>query len=228
MGERADTRGWGPGWPNCQTKNLVTVVLSTGVRLPVRREIAELVKLLCEAVIARGFIIRAGASWGFACRAIRGSTAPSNHSWGLALDLNAPDHPLGKRNTGMPAYVVELFKRYGWRWGGDYVGRADEMHFEFMGTPADAAADTARARTDLATAGHQGVPVPEEDDMNARAVYSHDGHYWVTNFIDTKQITGSIEFNYLINPGGTPRAEDLKEVHPDWHKSLIDKTPAVV
>lgn len=65
---------------------------------------------------------------------------------------------------------------------------------------------------------------PEEEDM-ALAVYSHDDHYWVTDFIHTKQITGSIEFNYLINPGAKPRAEDLGPVHPTEHASLIDVTP---
>jgi hypothetical protein len=30
----------------------------------------------------------------------------------------------------MPADVVALFKAEGWRWGGDYHGRKDWMHFE--------------------------------------------------------------------------------------------------
>lgn len=168
MGERADTRGWRSGYPNCHPANIVTVTLSTGARLPVHHAIAELVKLICEECIRNGFVIRAGASWGYACRSIRGSTAPSNHSWGLAVDLNAPDHPLGRRNTGMPAFVPALFKRFGFRWGGDYTGRADEMHFEYMGTPATAAQHTAAARSQIAAPGHQPVPVPappEDDDM---------------------------------------------------------------
>jgi hypothetical protein len=31
----------------------------------------------------------------------------------------------------MPAWVVAAFKRQGARWGGDYRGRKDPMHFEF-------------------------------------------------------------------------------------------------
>jgi hypothetical protein len=30
----------------------------------------------------------------------------------------------------MPSDVVVLFKQEGWRWGGDYHGRKDWMHFE--------------------------------------------------------------------------------------------------
>lgn len=81
-----------------------------------------------------------GHCWGFAPRKIRGSaTRWSNHAWGLAIDYNAPAHPLGSRGTWQhPDAVRRVAARYGFRWGGDYSGRADEMHFEYMGTPTQA------------------------------------------------------------------------------------------
>ena len=72
--------------------------------------------------------------WGYAFRNVRGSTDRlSCHSSGSAIDLNATKHPLGKVGT-FPAEKVPMIralaKKYGLKWGGDYKGRADEMHFE--------------------------------------------------------------------------------------------------
>jgi hypothetical protein len=72
--------------------------------------------------------------WGYAYRDVRGSTSTlSNHSSGTAIDLNATQHPLGKVGT-FPIEKVPMIralaKKYGLKWGGDYKGRADEMHFE--------------------------------------------------------------------------------------------------
>jgi hypothetical protein len=72
--------------------------------------------------------------WGYAFRNIRGSTDKlSNHASGTAIDLNATKHPLGKAGT-FPAEKVPMIKalakKYGLKWGGDYVNRKDEMHFE--------------------------------------------------------------------------------------------------
>lgn len=74
--------------------------------------------------------------WGYAERPIRGSsTELSNHASGTAIDLNATRHPLGKRGTFTPIQVANihaLLEQYDGciRWGGDYSGRPDEMHFE--------------------------------------------------------------------------------------------------
>ena len=82
--------------------------------------------------------------WGYCFRNIRGATDKlSNHSSGTAIDLNAPKHPLGKVGT-FPAESVPMIralaKKYGLRWGGDYVNRKDEMHFEINLPPAKVAA----------------------------------------------------------------------------------------
>lgn len=75
--------------------------------------------------------------WGYAEREIRGGTALSNHASGTALDLNAPRHPLGARNTFTDAQEKAIRARLKVyegciRWGGDYQNRADEMHFEIV------------------------------------------------------------------------------------------------
>lgn len=73
--------------------------------------------------------------WGHAFRPVRGFSTMSRHAYGLAVDLNATDHPLGVDHTFTPKErdtIHQLLRRYDGaiRWGGDYRGRKDAMHFE--------------------------------------------------------------------------------------------------
>jgi hypothetical protein len=61
-------------------------------------------------------------------RYIAGSTTLSNHSFGLALDLNTPGNQRGTVGQ-MNREVVAIFKYWGFAWGGDW-GYTDPMHFE--------------------------------------------------------------------------------------------------
>ena len=152
----AQDRGWGPPGSG----RIVRVTAPNGVPFPggVRSEIAHLVEGMVREFHERGYHAKDGWCWGYAYRKIRGSTTKwSNHAWGLAIDFNAPDHPLGKRGTGVPLAAVEIAARWGFFWGGNYSGRADEMHYEFLGTPADV------ARYPL---GGVQIASTEEDDMD--------------------------------------------------------------
>lgn len=75
--------------------------------------------------------------WGYAERPIRGGSDLSNHASGTAVDLNATRHPLATRpednlNGEQIATVRDIIRTTGnvVRWGGDYRGRKDPMHFE--------------------------------------------------------------------------------------------------
>ena len=110
-------------------------VPGTGTSLPVRSEIAPLLIGLAAEFHKKVEPLHTGWCWGYAYRAVRGASRPSFHSGGLAIDLNAPRHPLGKRNTfnaKQRATCRALAKKYGCRWGGDYSSRKDEMHFEVI------------------------------------------------------------------------------------------------
>jgi hypothetical protein len=83
--------------------------------------------------------IDAGADdWGWAVRPIEGSSTYSNHASGTAIDLNATRHPMGvataKNLTKAQIADVHARLKDRWknvvRWGGDYTGRPDAMHFE--------------------------------------------------------------------------------------------------
>ncbi len=144
----AQARGWGPGWPRNNSANIVAITWSNGVSPTggVHRRIATLVELLGNETIRRGYLPHKGWCWGFEDRAIAGTNVASNHSWGLAVDINAPANPYTRPlHTDMPAWMPYMWGEYGFRWGGHYSGPFDAMHYEFMGTPADAAERTTAA-----------------------------------------------------------------------------------
>ena len=61
-------------------------------------------------------------------RYIAGTTRLSNHSFGLALDLNVPGNQRGTVGE-MDRGVVAIFERWGFTWGGRW-SYTDPMHFE--------------------------------------------------------------------------------------------------
>jgi len=90
--------------------------------------------------------------WGYAHRDVRGASELSNHASATAVDMNATRHVLGARDTFTAAQTTEIHRILGEvdnvvRWGGDYHGRADEMHFEINGTQEDVARIAERLRT---------------------------------------------------------------------------------
>lgn len=108
--------------------------------------------------------------WGYAERLIRGSSATlSNHASGTAIDMNAPRHPLGVVGTFSTAQVraihdIVAFTNGAIRWGGDYIGRRDEMHFEVNAGAAVVKAAADRIRGGSAPTSPAG-DVPDGDDL---------------------------------------------------------------
>ena len=118
----------------------------TKVKVRCAKAVAPLIAAFCKDFHDLIEPIDAGAldDWGYCFRNVRGSNDKlSNHSSGTAIDLNATKHPLGKAGT-FPAEKVPMIralaKKYGLKWGGDYKGRIDEMHFEIELSEAKVAA----------------------------------------------------------------------------------------
>lgn len=65
-------------------------------------------------------------------RKIKGSNNWSNHSWACAIDLSPKTNGFNTGHGTIGNVVVDAFKRQGALWGGDYKGRTDPMHFEFV------------------------------------------------------------------------------------------------
>lgn len=57
----------------------------------------------------------------------------SHHSWGVAVDLNVSQNPLGGEPR-LDRRVVDVFERWGFTWGGRWL-LPDPMHLEFLRFP---------------------------------------------------------------------------------------------
>lgn len=144
----ATARGW-------SLRPATVRVPCAGIQLNLRPEVAPLFAELIrrvEAIKGSGWMVSAG---GYNARPVRGyelkyastnsETYLSNHAWGLAADFRAGTNGLSNTlKTDMPSNIRQIAAACGLEWGGDYAGRKDPMHFEFVGTPAQAAAAVAR------------------------------------------------------------------------------------
>jgi hypothetical protein len=99
--------------------------------------------------------IESGNTSAFNCRNATGSKKWSKHSYGKAIDINPIENPyiarsgrishkaslkyrkrVHKSNTSADQAVLlkhdkatKIFKKYGWKWGGDWLGVKDYQHF---------------------------------------------------------------------------------------------------
>lgn len=134
-----------------------------GIQLNVRPEVAplfaELVRWLTAERRKTGAPPLTSAG-GYIKRRVRGGLSWSNHSWGLAADFNPDTNPMQMRlKTDMPPGTSAKAKSLGMRWGGDYVGRKDPMHFEVVASPAEVARIVERLTKP------KPAPISEDDDM---------------------------------------------------------------
>jgi len=102
----------------------------------VHKKAAEAIKAMFAEFETAG-LLKYLLSWdgSFYPRMVRGSTKTlSNHTFGTAFDINARWNPLGvtpATGTGTVEPLVEIANKHGFFWGGDYIKRADPMHFEY-------------------------------------------------------------------------------------------------
>jgi hypothetical protein len=138
-------------------------------------------RALDACLVGHDYPLRQADTGAYNCRRITGGTGYSLHAFGpghkftftggvtvttaLAVDLNWQTNPYGPTLiTDMPKEMVKAITSIRtvdgvqvWRWGGDYAGNKDAMHFEVVCSPAQLGRGL-----DLAT-----VPNPSEeiDDM---------------------------------------------------------------
>lgn len=155
--------------------------------------------------------------WGYASRPIRGSTVISNHASATAVDANATRHPLGVRGTFTSSQVTMIHRILSEvdnvvRWGGDYAGRVDEMHFEI----------NANYQRVLAVAGRL---AEEDDQMSQRDVDNLNGFVWAGGpststgnpAIAPDSVMGRLQNveGFLFRGGDSTRDDDNYGVSPD-------------
>lgn len=161
----ANLRGWGQGWPVDRSADMATVRSQrSGTTFQVHRLIAPIVQFLSDETERRGYLLhRPGQTrddWGYANRPIRGKRTPSNHSWGLAVDIDATQFPMGSSKR-LPQWLVDLWKAHGFEYGGDWRTRKDPMHMEFAGWPSDARRIAANLRPTATPPPGPNVPTPQ-------------------------------------------------------------------
>lgn len=112
-----------------------------------------------------------GDEWGYNYRAnVNNPNSLSCHASGTAIDYNATRHPNGRRGTFTAAQVRqirEIQKELDGviRWGGDFSGTPDEMHFEINASAAKVAEVARRLR--LPPAPSPSPPPTGDPDMYA-------------------------------------------------------------
>lgn len=150
--------GWSAS-PDLRTRPLVVAgeTFSPGIRddddvYEVLRYVAEQLHARVEPIVRDDW--HQADDWGFSYRAnANDPNSLSNHSSGTAFDYNATRHPNGvpTRNTFTQAQIDEVHKilaevDHAVRWGGDYSGTPDAMHFEINASKEWVAVVAARLR----------------------------------------------------------------------------------
>lgn len=166
--------------------------------------------------------------WGYAERPIRGSSITlSNHSSGTAGDGNAPKHPLGvpipKTFTDEQVKKIQHILNYlktadghpVVRWGGNYTGRKDGMHFEIIGTPEQVAEvafkilhPPTKKNPDGGPTGKFPLPKDHYYGLNDGHARSHSGYY-----AKDKPAIRKIQYEVGVKPDG--------EFGPKTHDAVI-------
>jgi hypothetical protein len=217
---RASAKGWGPGWPADRHSDMARVTADRSeAAVNVHKRIARLVDLLLDETERRGYLAKPAQTSGYNNRPIRDkhgrdTNTPSNHSWGLAVDLNSLDNDDSRDgivHTNMPDWLPQLWGRYGFAWGGNYRhSYKDPMHLEFMGAPADA------------------------DDMTAKAVDDGIGHLPL-NHADKlwlmKELRDAVNAHadalFRWDDHGGDRPTPSPPDHPHSHKAILDRIDAL-
>lgn len=146
---------WGPACTGPFTK----VTLHGDGAVTVRSSVTPAVHALNRCLERHDYRTRAADTGGYNCRRITGGTGYSLHAYGTAIDVNWQTNPYGPTlvtdmDPAMIADIKALRTRNGkqvWRWGGDYSGNRDAMHFEIVCHPDDLATGIDSATLPAAT-----------------------------------------------------------------------------
>lgn len=115
---------------------------ATTAKLTCHKALAEEIQQIYREMKEIGF--RAYSNGCYNWRNITGSSSKmSNHAFGLAIDINPDYNPYVKGTysstwQNAPKYykidndIVNIWKKHGFFWGGDYNSIKDYMHFEYI------------------------------------------------------------------------------------------------
>lgn len=121
--------------PHWESQNMVMVNDLPGIsnRLYVNKAIVEPLRsaLAAAQLVCPEYQIRTIGCFNPRLKRVNGDV--SVHSWGLAVDINADTNPLADDlTTDMPDAFVRCFKGQGFTWGGEFSGKKDAMHYQYI------------------------------------------------------------------------------------------------
>jgi hypothetical protein len=122
-----------------ERKWITTTTVPQLGRITCNREVIDALRAAMIEVTRRGLgatvhtadFQRQGGCW--SPRLVRfGAGQLSAHTWGIAVDINVDDNPLGARPV-QDKRLVEIMARHGFSWGGSWL-RPDGAHFQWQGS----------------------------------------------------------------------------------------------
>ena len=140
FGEFATTAGtgtlrldaeWRRAWlASTSLPQLGVITCNKAIIAPLRAAMVEVTRLGLGRLIHTADFQRQGGC--YSPRVVRfGGGQLSSHAWGIGIDINIDDNPLGARPVQDPRFVAIMAKQ-GFIWGGLYL-RPDGAHFEWVG-----------------------------------------------------------------------------------------------
>ena len=129
---KGEKEGWFVPHPGWMAHNLVSSDLFiTEKSLLINQDLEE---SLGAVLVASGYVRHIKEIYSFSPRRkmLSNKRGLSMHAWGLAVDINWTDNPLGAESEMNPQ-LIYAFQEEGWDWGGDWKSR-DNHHFQ----PSDA------------------------------------------------------------------------------------------
>lgn len=212
--------GW-PASPALRLRPLVVNGVSFVPGIVDDDAVAAVLGYVVEQYAARVEPLVSPGCWGFNYRANANSpTSLSRHSGGIAVDVNAPAHPNGvptsrtltaKQIAEVHTILAEVDHVV--RWGGDYTGTPDSMHFEIN---ADRAA-VARVATRL---NQEADMLNDADKKFITEAVTKAAHDALDELLSEKQVNGkSLRENIRIGANARDvAAEVAKLVRADSRK----------
>lgn len=209
-------RGWGdPTQGNYAGTNAVPCT-AAGISIRVHRAVEPVFRLVLTLLGEHYELSKTADDYGGVVRPIRGREKQwaathdfrylSNHSWYLAGDLDSGANPMTTDRTAHHEFTASvadpILAIFGGRlvWGGNYVGeRLDFMHWEYIGTPEQAKADSLLALHLLEQRTHPDVtPASLQEDLMPVIAITDSGKHWLTDLLTVKKpITGTEEARLL-------------------------------
>jgi hypothetical protein len=115
-----------PAWVQAHITTETVPILG---RVTCNRLLFPQLKAALAEVVSRGLAPTIHSTAGcYYPRFIAGTSSLSNHAFGLAIDINAPENARGTVGQ-MNRSVVQIFQKWGFTWGGTWH-YTDPMHFE--------------------------------------------------------------------------------------------------